>query len=128
MSGGSVVGNIFYGSEGFMAVSQRGFQVYKGEKREKIMDEKPVEPREWDTQPHFKNFLAAVRSRRQQDLNADVEVGARAAAICHLANIAYRLGRKVQFDPVEQRFLGDSQADRMRTRDYRRPYIVPENV
>jgi predicted dehydrogenase len=128
MSGGSVVGNIFYGSDGVLAVSQRGFQVYKGEKREKVMDEKPVEPREWDTAPHMKNFLAAVKSRRHQDLNADIEVGARAAALCHLGNIAYRLGRKVEFDPEAQRFWDDSQADRLRTRDYRRPYVVPENV
>ena len=128
MSGGSVVGNIFYGSDGVLAVSQRGFQVYKGDKREKVMDEKPMEPRDWDTSPHMRNFLAAVKSRRHQDLNADIEVGARAAAMCHLANIAYRLGRKVTFDPAAQRFWEDSQADRMRTRDYRRPFLVPENV
>jgi hypothetical protein len=76
----------------------------------------------------MKNFLAAVKSRRYQDLNADIEIGARAAALCHLGNIAYRLGRKVEFDPEAQRFWGDSQADRLRTRDYRRPYVVPENV
>jgi hypothetical protein len=92
------------------------------------MDEKPVEPRDWATAPHMQNFLAAVKSRRHQELNADIEIGARAAAICHLANIAYRLGRKVEFDPAAQRFWGDSMADRMRTRDYRRPFVVPENV
>ncbi|HYO83425.1 MAG TPA: Gfo/Idh/MocA family oxidoreductase [Bryobacteraceae bacterium] len=128
MGNGSVVGNLFYGSEGILAVSQRGFQVYKGDKREKVMDEKPVEARDWDTSPHMRNFLQAVKSRRHQDLNADIEVGARAAAMCHLGNIAYRLGRTVQFDPQAQRFVRDPQADRLATRDYRKPYIVPEKV
>jgi predicted dehydrogenase len=128
ISGGSVVGNIFYGSEGVLAVSQRGFHVYKGEKREKVMEGKPEEPRDWDTAPHMQNFLAAVKSRRYQDLNADIEVGARAAALCHLGNIAYRVGRRVDFDPQAQRFWGDSIADRLRTRDYRKQYTVPENV
>lgn len=127
MSNGSVVGNIFFGAEGIMAISQRGFQVYKGDKREKIMDEKPQE-REWDTRGHMVNFVEAVKHRDHTKLNAEIEKGVRAAALCHIGNIAYRLGRKVTFDPKDQRFWGDSQADRMVTRDYRRGYVVPENV
>ena len=73
-------------------------------------------------------YIDAIKHRDHTKLNAEVEIGARAAALCHIGNIAYRLGRKVTFDPKEQKFWGDAQADRMTTRDYRRGYVVPENV
>ncbi|MBC8166139.1 MAG: hypothetical protein H7Y20_09740 [Bryobacteraceae bacterium] len=74
------------------------------------------------------NFLAAVRSRNYKDLHADVEVGVISADLCHLSNIAYRTGRRLQFDPESEKFLGDSQADRHTTREYRKGYVVPDKV
>jgi predicted dehydrogenase len=44
---------------------------------------------------HFANFIAAVRSRRTADLNADIQEGHYSSALCHLANISYRLGEQV---------------------------------
>lgn len=44
------------------------------------------------------SFLHAVRSRKVEDLNADVEHGHYASALCHLANISYRLGDPVSFN------------------------------
>jgi predicted dehydrogenase len=123
------VGDLFYGSDGWMAMSQSSFQVYKGEKGEKIMDE-PSEGRgDGGNSPHFLNFLKAVRSRNYKDLNADVEIGVVAADLAHLANISYRLGRKLTFDPKTLTFPGDAEANRMLTRpQYRAPYIVPDKV
>lgn len=46
---------------------------------------------------HFSNFIAAVRSRKQEDLNADILEGHYSSALCHLANISYRLGEEVPF-------------------------------
>jgi len=122
----NVIGDIFFGSDGTLVVEDRGFQVYKGQKREKVMDEKK-DPRD-DTAAHMENFLAACRSRNYKDLHADVQIGVLSADLCHLANIAYRTGRRLQFDPESQKFLGDSQADRLTTRVYRKGYVVPENV
>jgi predicted dehydrogenase len=128
IAGGSVVGNMFYGTDGVMVVHPGGFQVYKGDKREKTLDESPQEARIWDPRPHMANFLKAVRSRRKEDLNAEIEVGAAAAAMCHLGNISYRLGRRIHFDPDAMRFWDDSMSDRLVTREYRKPYVVPEKV
>jgi hypothetical protein len=128
IEGASYVGNIFFGAEGYMVVDPYGFRVHKGDKRELAIEEKPVEERIWDTAPHMRNFLEAVRKRDPKHLNADVEIGATAAAFCHLANISYRLKRRLRLDPVAGRFLGDEEANRMLTRDYRAPYLVPEAV
>jgi len=92
------------------------------------MEERPVEPRLWDTEPHMRNFLEAVRKRDHRILTADIEIGAAAAAFCHLANIAYRLRRRLRIDPETERFIGDEEANRMLTREYRHPYVVPEIV
>ena len=125
---GILIGNIFYGADGYMTVDSQGFAVYKGEKKEKVMTGSPEEGAEWDVSGHIANFLQAVRSRRRQDLTADVAVGVTSAALCHLANISYRLRRMLTFDSDRWEFPGDSQANRLLTRDYRAPFVVPEKV
>ena len=120
---GNTVGNIFFGSEGWMWVDGEGFQVYKGESSEKTMAEKNG-PGEDGTILHMKNFLSACRSRNYKELHADVEVGATSAAYCHLANIGYRTGRLLHWDDTSKHFANDSAADALLTRDYRAPYVV----
>ncbi|MDX2179140.1 MAG: Gfo/Idh/MocA family oxidoreductase [Bryobacteraceae bacterium] len=123
--GANTIGNLFYGADGWMAVDGSGFQVFKGENDEKVMDEKRTDN---DTVPHMQNFLDAVKSRKYQDLHAEIEIGARAAALCHFANVSYRVGRKLTWDDKTRKFVGDVEANKMVSRDYRKPYVVPEKV
>jgi hypothetical protein len=124
LRGGNCVANLFYGADGFLEVDGGSFRVYKGEERTLVMEEKA---QRGDTSPHMKNFLEAVKSRKYQDLNAEVAIGANAAALCHLANISYRVGRKLTLDAAGK-FVGDSEANKLQTREYRKPYVVPERV
>ncbi len=123
------VGNFFYGSEGYIETSD-GFKPHLGPKGDGA-------PKPGLTLPpvggsgegdHFKNFVNAVRSRKREDLNADILEGHLSAAHCHLANISYRLGRALQFDPVKEVFIGDEEANKLLTRKYRKPFVVPEKV
>ena len=134
------VGNIFYGDSGFLTLD-RGFQIFKSaaanltgeatrgsgagnaEKYEKVVDEKPKE-RGDTTALHMKNFLDAVRARDYKLLHADVEIGVRSAAFCHLANISYRVGHALRMAQSTGHFLGDDEANAMLTRNYREPYVV----
>ena len=109
-----MIGNLFYGSEGWMAAGRRGFQVYKGEPGEKIMDEKAAQQER--QRPHFQNFLDAVKSRNRTKLNADVAIGVPSANLVHLANISYRLGRELKFDDKTLTFPGDNEATALLTR------------
>lgn len=59
---------------------------------------------------HFANFIAAVRSRKQEDLNADILEGHYSSALCHLANISYRLGTDQPFETKLPAFDGNSAA------------------
>jgi predicted dehydrogenase len=77
---------------------------------------------------HFENFIACMRSRNVEDLYADILEGHMSAALCHLGNISYKLGRSLNFDPKTERFVRDPEADKLLTREYRQPYTLPAVV
>lgn len=119
---GCGVGNLFYGSKGVMAIRGTGGPV-------EIRIGKEAGPEcKGEGIDHIANFHNAVRSRKIEDLNADILEGHFSSATCHLANIAFRLGRTLEFDPKTERFKNDSEANTMVTRDYRAPYVVPAEI
>ncbi len=119
-----MVGNLFYGSEGWAAMSDQGFQAFKGESNELIMEERPERgPGNDPTGLHMQNFLAAVKSRNYKDLHDEISIAYLSASMCHLANISYRVGRKLTLQ-AGPKFLNDPEANKLLTRDYRKPYVV----
>ena len=77
---------------------------------------------------HYRNFIAALRAGKREMLNSELEEGHISGGLCLLANISYRLGREVRFDSGRERFVSDSEADKYLTRQYRKPFAVPEKV
>jgi hypothetical protein len=77
---------------------------------------------------HFANFIDAIRSGRDQDLNCDISEGHYSCVLPHLANISYRLGRGLKFEGSTEKFISDTEADALLTQNYRDPYIVPVKV
>ena len=71
----------------------------------------------------MENFLAACRSRNYKELHDDISNAHLSASLCHLANISYRVGRKLTIGPGP-RFGSDSDANKLITRDYRKPFVV----
>jgi predicted dehydrogenase len=114
------IGNVFYGSKGYLAID--GYSKYTTF----LGREQKAGPAEKKGGDHFGNFIAAVRSRKRADLNAEVEEGAISTALVHLANISYRLGRTLHFDEKTFTCKGDAEATAMFTRDYRAPFVVPK--
>ena len=121
-------GGVFiYGSKGWMKVGEGRAQVFFGRKNEPgpvITSEQTGDI----TLPHLENFIEVVRSRKLEDLHAPIEAGHFSTALCHLGNIAYRVGRSVKFDGPKERFVGDSEADALLSRTYRAPYSIPERT
>ena len=113
--------NLFLGGNGWMWLDGTGFKVYKGEGSDLAMQEKASAR---DAESHVQNFLQACRSRNIKDLHCDIEVGATSAAVSHLATISYRVGRKIVWDDAKGRFVNDAEADKLISRDYRKPYVV----
>lgn len=72
---------------------------------------------------HVRNFLDCVKSR--QDPIEPVEVGHRTATLCHLGNIAMLLRRKLRWDPVQEQFVNDDEANRLLACPLRAPWQLP---
>ena len=105
-------------------MGDQGFQAYKGEGSELIMESRPERTAGGDgTSLPMENFLSACRSRKYKELHDEIGNAYLSAALCHLANISYRVGRKLTLEPGPK-FAGDAAATKMLTRDYRKPYVV----
>jgi predicted dehydrogenase len=120
------IGNLFYGTEGWAAMSDAGCQFYKGDSSELIHEERPERgPAGTDgTSLHMENFLAACRSRNVKDLHDPLSNAYLSASLCHLANISYRVGHKLTIG-AGPRFGNDAEANKMISREvYRKPYVV----
>ena len=119
---GNTIGNTFYGSNGYLVIDNYNkYYSFMGAAGT------PGSARtERDT--HFENFIAGVRSRKVETLNADIEEGAMSCTLMHLANISYRLGRTLHWDEKTWTVKGDPEANAMLTRKYRAPYVVPAKV
>jgi predicted dehydrogenase len=70
---------------------------------------------------HVKNFLDSVKTRRRATIYP--EVAHRSVSICHAANLCVRLGRPLTWDPVQEEFVGDEEANRLRSRPSRLPWL-----
>lgn len=79
--------------------------------------------------PHHRNFFDCIRGDGKQLPNADIEINHRAATLCHLGNIATRLGRVLHFDPKTEQILDDKEANALVRRDYRQGHwAAPKGV
>jgi len=119
---GSSFGIAFYGDKGTLVLNDKGWHVEdpSGKAPEPTPEKRPKGT------SHVRNFLDCVRSRQRP--NADVEIGHLSTRLCHLGNIAHRLGRKLRFDATREAFIGDPEADALLRRDYGPRFEMPSQV
>jgi hypothetical protein len=168
------MGNVFHLEEGIIHGDGSGTFIPRGSDKSAPLPKIDVEARRGPGgDDHFGNFLAAVRSRKVSDLNADILEGHYSAALVHLANASYRLGQDVPFnrqtkafgddkdayetlarleehlgkgnsvkleeekyrlgrklliDAAAESVVEDADANRLLTRNYRKPFMVPEKI
>ncbi len=77
----------------------------------------------YESLQHHRNWVDCMRSREKPI--SDVEIGHRSASVCHLGNIAIKLGRKLRWNPDAEQFVGDAEANGMVRREYRSPWSLP---
>jgi len=127
------IGNIFYGTEGYLELNEGNWKAFRKREKEPFAGSTITEPKVVDPTflaapggtEHFANFLDAVRSGRDETLHCHIKEGFYSTTLPLLANISYRLGRKLDFDGGKEKFVNDNEADAMLTRNYRSPYIIP---
>jgi len=113
-------GNKFVGTEGWVSVDDTG-KITASSKA--IMQKVNVAQRGYEYMTgHHRNFLDCVKTRSLPISNA--EVSHRSVTTCHAANICLRLGRKLRWDPENERFLNDDAANSMLARSMRSPWCL----
>jgi predicted dehydrogenase len=103
---GQDIGNTLHFEGGTVAGNQ--FIPKNGGKPEPVAK---VEYKRGPGSGHFGNFFAAIRSRKVEDLNADILEGHLSSALIHLANASYRLGEQVPFNPRTRALAGNTAAE-----------------
>jgi len=132
------IGNIFYGKEGYMEIDGGKWKAFRKRENKPFAgsdvvstEDKPAE-NAYLAAPggssHFGNFIDAIRSGKNEDLHCDILEGFMSASLPALANISYRLKRELTFDGAKEKFVNDPEADKLLTREYRKPYVVPNVV
>ncbi len=115
----------FYGTKGKMFFSKRGKLIVTDDRNRTVRNERPTAE---EPNAHLNNFLDAVRNGSPP--SADILEGHRTVAPIHLANIALRVGRSINFDPQHETIIGDAEASELLTRTYRDGghWAVPQGV
>ena len=108
----------FEGSDGWIWVDREGYDASPKSLLSSVIG--PKEIHLYRSEDHHQNFLDCVRTRQQTVTPA--EIAHRSIMIGHLGLIAMKLGRKVRWDAVAERFINDSEADRMLSRPMRGPW------
>lgn len=132
---GIAVGNLFYGTKGWMSVNGGNWKTYFGynnepgpSSQEGGEEADPTNVTGAGSGGHQGNFIAAIRSGKRDDLTCEIETGNMSSALPILANVSYRLGRTLTFDGKKEQFVGDRQANALLKREGRGQFRIPNNV
>ncbi len=111
-------GVLFTGTEGRIEVNRQYIKTWPDQLAKVRIG--PGDVHLYQSNNHYADWLQAIRTRSKPV--CDVEIGARSATVCHLGNLAYQLGRPLQWDPQHERFVNDPEANRMLSRPERSPW------
>ena len=109
------------GSEGWVWVDREGFDASNPAwKQGKHLARELRKVKLYTSSDHMQNFLDCIRTR--QSTVAPVEIGHNSAIAGHLCHIAMVTGRKIRWDAKEERIIGDPEASKLMSREYRGPW------
>lgn len=129
---GPMGGAIFVCEKGKLEINRNKFTSNPPEIAQQLLQNINIEEEErkwsdslalWQAKWHLQNWLECIRSRKLPI--ADVEIGHRSISVCHLANIARAVGRPLRWNPKEEKFVSDEQANQLLVRERRAGFELP---
>jgi predicted dehydrogenase len=132
-------GILFCGTDGSLVIDRRGHEILpdkvilpygikeaKGDRpiRQIALEKQEFSAKDDGLPDHIRNFHECLKSRQRPV--ADIEIAHRSTTTTHLGNIAYKLGRKLNWDAESETFKDDAEATRLLAREYRKGYELPE--
>lgn len=117
---GAGEGAVIHGENGWMLLTNTSWKAY--DSNDKLVREGQSDVGQ---QAHVRNFLDAVKSRKRESLNQEIESGHISTAMCHAGNIAWRTGRKLRFN-AETGIFDDAEANALIGRQHRKGFELPK--
>lgn len=115
-------GIAFLGNNGTLVLDRDGWEVIpEGKKMEVVPRQESVDK---GLDLHAKNFIEVIKSRKMEKLHAPIQVGSNIATFCQMGNIAYRTGKKLNWDR-EKGMFNDSEANNLIAKEYHNGYKLP---
>jgi predicted dehydrogenase len=107
-------GVTLYGENGTLIFDKKGWHIQDGiEASDKTAEME---------RPHLRNFLDCIKEHKRP--NADIEEGHKSTRLCHLGNIALRVGHTLYFDAGTETLRDDAEANKLLGRTYRKPFVI----
>ncbi len=110
----------FIGSQGEIKLQRGKLETTPASLKDKIIGD--TEKHVYKSEDHYKDFLDAIRKRSRPI--CDVEIGHRTSSVCNIGNIAYQLGRKLEWDPAKEQFKNDAEANALLGRPMLKEWAV----
>ncbi|CAN5407926.1 Gfo/Idh/MocA family oxidoreductase [soil metagenome] len=121
-------GIAYVGNNGTLILNRNGWEVIEeGQAKTKVS--KPfVKPSDNGLDEHWKNFVSVVKSRKIEDLNCPIQAGAHVATVAQMGNIAYRSGKKLEWNDATHSFTDNAINKQYLMKEYHNGYKLPKVV
>lgn len=119
-------GIAYIGNNGTLILNRGGWEVIE-EKQSKNKVSKPfVKSSDNGLDKNMANFMSVVRSRKMTDLNCPIQAGAHVATVAQMGNIAFRTGKKLEWDRDKKQFTDDAVNKQYLAKEYHNGYRLPK--
>jgi predicted dehydrogenase len=119
-------GIAFIGNNGTLEVDRGGWEVIEEKRSEKKVAVPRRQPTDVGLDKHMENFVAALKARKHESLNCPIETGSHIATVCQLGNIAFRTGKKLNWDKQKGEFTDQKVNEEYMLKQYHNGYVLPK--
>ncbi len=119
-------GIAYIGNNGTLILNRGGWEVIEEKQSKSKVSKAFVAPSDNGLNKHWENFIGVIRSGKMEDLHCPIQAGAHVATVAQMGNIAYRTGKKLQWDPANERFTDDDVNKQYLMKEYHNGYQLPK--
>lgn len=119
-------GIAYIGNNGTLILNRSGWEVIE-EKQSKSKVSKPMaKSSDSGVNKHMENFVSVIKSRKMEDLHCSIQAGAHVATVAQMGNIAFRSGKKLEWNDATHSFKDPEINKKYLMKEYNNGYSLPK--
>ncbi len=119
-------GIAYIGNNGTLILDRGGWEVIEEKQSKSKVSKAFAKPSDNGLDKHWENFVSVVKSRKMEDLNCPIQAGAHVATVAQMGNIAFRSGKKLEWDAAKERFTDKAINKEYMMKEYHNGYKLPK--